>query len=701
MFPYCICMGMINILNERCSKIFNKILNNKSPITIEELSNLLGVSSRTIRYDLDNIDNYLKEHDLKILTRKPNKGISFTVPKEEKQKILEIFRDTDNNYYIMSQTERVLNIFYILLGLNEYITIQKLSDLLKVSKATVQNDMKLLKSYINTKTEYIETVKGKGIRLVGNETKLRQIASKKLLAHLSHNEANVDLFRLFSDISVLSIQNFVREAEKQMNTVFSEDKFNNLVIHLIIAIKRIKTGKDILMDSMELKHLSNTPEFAIVSSITNSLEKQFNIEIPKSEIGYITIHLLGNNFFNENVKNELYLQKIVIILIEKTSKLYEFPFEYDNGLYDNLLQHMQSFIYRVQHNILIKNPLLAEIKNKYSDLFLCIKQVVQFLDDEYKITVNDEECGYLCIHFMTSYERMKHCKEHKARVLLVCATGIGTSKYVLNKLQSMFDFETVGTTSLHNAYEYIVNESLDLVITTVPLQSVPVKSILVQPFLTEKNISEISAFFAKYNYNKPIKNKKSLPINDIMNLVEKYYRIDNKNMLKQNLMNLLQEYSIQKLSFMDLLGKDRIVVQADIASWQEAISLGGKLLKDEGYIEENYIKDMIDNVNNFGEYMILAPKIVMPHASMKDNVNKTGFSLVITKEPVEFGKSKNKAQIFITLAAVDKEQHTQALKEIMYLLDDDEIIYSILQSTTKEEIEYILKTNIKKYLDNQ
>ena len=131
------------------------------------------------------------------------------------------------------------------------------------------------------------------------------------------------------------------------------------------------------MDSMELKHLSNTPEFAIASSITNSLEKQFNIEIPKSEIGYITIHLLGNNFFNENVKNELYLQKIVIILIEKTSKLYEFPFEYDNGLYDNLLQHMQSFIYRVQHNILIKNPLLAEIKINIVIYFM-YKQVVQF-----------------------------------------------------------------------------------------------------------------------------------------------------------------------------------------------------------------------------------------------------------------------------------------------------------------------------------
>ena len=60
--------------------------------------------------------------------------------------------------------------------------------------------------------------------------------------------------------------------------------------------------------------------------------------------------------------------------------------------------------------------------------------------------------------------------------------------------------------------------------------------------------------------------------------------------------------------------------------------MGGDLLKDEGYIEERkYIKDMIDNVNNFGEYMILAPKMVMPHASMKDNVNKTGF-IIILKE---------------------------------------------------------------------
>lgn len=692
-------MRMINILNVRCSKILNKILNTKNPIKIEELSKIFHVSSRTIRYDLDHIDDYLKENNLDILTRKQNRGITFTTSTEIRQKLLNIITYTNDNYYIMSQEERILHIFYILLGSNDYITVQQLSDFLKVSKTTVQSDIKLLKSYINTKTEYIETVKGKGIRLIGDETALRQIASKKLLSHLSYNETNIDLLRLFSDIPVLCIQNFVRNAEKQMNTIFSEDKFNNLVIHLIIAIKRIKMGKDIIMDNIELKHLSNTPEFSVASSITNAIEKQFHISIPKSEIGYITIHLLGNNFFNENIKNELYLQKIVIILIEKISKLYKTPFEYDDSLYDNLLQHMQSFIYRVQHNIAITNPLLPEIKNKYFKLFKCIQKAVTFLYDEWNIIVNEEECGYLCIHFMTSYERMKHCKESKARVLLVCATGIGTSRYVLNKLQSIFDFDAVGTSSLHNAYERIINENLDLVITTVPLKSIPIKSILVQPFLTEKNINELSNFFAQYNYNKPIQNKKNLPINDIVTLVEQYCHIENKHLLKQDLLNVIKEHSVQNLSFIELLGDDRILVQVDTKCWEDVITIGGKLLQKDGCIQENYIHDMINSVNKFGNYMILSPKVAMPHASMNNNVYETGFSLIITKEPIVFGKNNTSVQIFIILAATDKIKHIQALKEIMYLFENEKIMSLLLSATTSEEVRYILKKYTKKYIN--
>ena len=671
MFPYIIGLEVIVILNERCYQVLNKILNSHQYLKIEDLSRSFGVSARTIRYDLDRIDDYLEENGLKKLQRKPNEGISYDISGLEREMLQKNLAGIGTYQYVLSQQERILHIFYILLGTKEYCTLQKLADILNVSKATAQNDIKLLKMYINTKTEYIETVKGKGIRIVGDETALRKNASNKLLAYFSADLPATELFRLFNDISIARIQDFVRTAEKQLHTNFSDDKFNNLVIHLIIAIKRIKTGKDIIMERTELNHLSNTPEFAVAASIVNSLEKEFKISIPKSEIGYITIHLLGNTLFNEGIERNLFLQRIVFLLIEKVSALYEFNFEYDDTLYENLAQHIQTFMYRIEHNITVNNPLLSDIKKKYPILFDCVKKAVVFLSKEWQIQINDEECGYVCIHFMTSYERVKHRQEHKPRVLLVCATGIGTSKYILTKLQSIFDFEVKGTASLHNAYNDIANKELDLVISTIPLKPVAVKCILIQPFLTEQNINELSMFFARYNY------KQQIDIPDKIRM--------NKS-LRERYNNQLENPSL-----IELLDYDRIIVGADIENWQQAVEIGGNMLLKDGCITKKYIFNMIDNINNLGNYMILAPNVAMPHAQMDENVKQTAFSLVIGKNPVPFGKDEDFVQIFVILAATDKEKHTRALKELMFLLESETGITALLNAATKEDIINILE----------
>lgn len=648
----------------------NKILSSHHPLKIEELSNYFNVSPRTIRYDLDRIDDYLQEKHFNKLVRIQNKGISFGGNSTVKEKLLQNLTNIDTYNYILSQQERILHIFYILLGTKEYCTVQKLANILNVSKTTIQNDIKILKTYINTKTEYIETIKSKGIRLIGNESDLRKNASNKLLAHFSSNLSNLELVRLFSDISIIRIQDFVKNAEKQLHTNFSDDKFNNLVIHLIIAVKRIKTGKDIVMKETELNHLSNTSEFSVAASIVNSLEKEFNISIPKSEIGYITVHLLGNTLFNERTENNLFLQKIVFKLIERVSSLYSFHFEFDDSLYENLFLHIQAFVYRLEHDIKINNPLLADIKAKYPSLFNCIREAVKFLHTDCNIRINDAECGYLCIHFMTSYERVLYRSEHKPRVLLVCATGIGTSKYILHKLQSMFDFEIKGTASMHDAYDSIANKELDLVISTIPLKSVGVKSILIQPFLTEQNINELSMFFAKYNYKRQINNADNLLLNS-----------DFAEALKKN--------QHDNLSFIELLNYDRILVRAEAQNWQEAIKLGGDMLLKDGCITKQYITNMIDNVNTLGNYMILAPKVAMPHAQIDNSVRQTGFSLVILKEPVPF--SRETVQIFVILAAIDKKKHTRALKDLMFLLEQENSISSLLNASTKETVIDILK----------
>ena len=100
---------------------------------------------------------------------------------------------------------------------------------------------------------------------------------------------------------------------------------------------------------------------------------------------------------------------------------------------------------------------------------------------------------------------------------------------------------------------------------------------------------------------------------------------------------------------------------------------------------------MIKNVNALGTYMILAPKVAMPHAQIDDSVRQTGFSMVILKNPVPFGKERIPVQIFVVLAAVDKKKHTQALKDLMFLLEHKSGISSLLRASSKKAVVEILK----------
>lgn len=65
------------MLNKRCSQLLYKIINSNEPLNIIQFSEIFGVSNRTVRYDLDKVDDFLRSIKLPQLQRKPNRGISY------------------------------------------------------------------------------------------------------------------------------------------------------------------------------------------------------------------------------------------------------------------------------------------------------------------------------------------------------------------------------------------------------------------------------------------------------------------------------------------------------------------------------------------------------------------------------------------------------------------------------------------------
>lgn len=551
------------MLNKRNSNILNFIINSKNPVTTKELADSFHVSERTIRYDLDNIDYFLSENKLEVLDRKPSVGISYKVSPQELKKISSVFNDIDNYDYAMSQEERVKYIICELLQNNNFITIDKLSEELSVSKGTILKDIEFCKEWMEKNSLKLKSIRGKGMKAVGEEKHLRKAATKifdesfdtiELLEVLKENfckkeNTNINIFinKLFKDIDIAYIEKCISIAENQMEATFSDDAFNALLIHLAIAVKRIQLGKDIIMDKEELKALRKIKEFSVASAIAKMLEDKFNIIVPEEEIGYVTIHLLGSNVTTvEELDKDNWLEIRIMAskLIEEMENNTGCYLKHDKQLFNGLLQHLRPAIYRLIHDIEIKNPLIEEIKESYKKVFSAVKTSIGFIEKKYLKEFSDEEVGYLTLHFQASIENNKDKDIKKPDVLVVCATGIGTSKMVSARLQTLFDINIVDTISYREVEKALDKHSVDVIITTVPLKLKGIRCVQVNPFLSEKNISELNLIFSKLYSNKKGNSKDNgkanLNIDELIEVIKGSTDINNLDKLKNDLKEYLQ-----------------------------------------------------------------------------------------------------------------------------------------------------------------
>ena len=131
------------VLNKRQINIIEFLQNNSQWTTIENISKVFDVSSRTIRNDLDCIDCLLKEYDSK-LERKTKVGVKLITKQGES--INHIIKGYKNK--LCSPEERVLIIALFLL-IKENATIEELSEYMEVSKNTLVSDLKLVESMLN------------------------------------------------------------------------------------------------------------------------------------------------------------------------------------------------------------------------------------------------------------------------------------------------------------------------------------------------------------------------------------------------------------------------------------------------------------------------------------------------------------------------------------------------------------------------
>ena len=127
--------------------------------------------------------------------------------------------------------------------------------------------------------------------------------------------------------------------------------------------------------------------------------------------------------------------------------------------------------------------------------------------------------------------------------------------------------------------------------------------------------------------------------------------------------------------------------------WQEAIRKSAALLLEKGYIEPRYIDEMINNIEEFGPYMIISKGFALPHSKVEFGSLKLGMNLIRLKEPVCFGNdTANPVEYVCCLSAVDGKTHLRAFFNLVNILKKTSFKEELHKcSSSREAAELIVK----------
>jgi hypothetical protein len=539
-FPY-------NRLNE----IFDYVRQDNI-ISANRLASLLHVTDRTIRSDIQIINEILEKNGSKIkLKRKTGYYIEINDQEKYNAFLYSIKQNKMNNLELDTSQDRIKYLLNILLYSNNYISLDDLADKIYVSKNTLQNYIKTLKNiFLKYNLEYISKT-NVGIKVIGNENDKRKCLVENVLSFNFQNYVTgftKDEYTLFEGIDLDLLKQIIANKLTVAQIKTNDFNFKNLIIHFALMISRIQFDCYINTNNA-IKIDDNYANF--INDIAKEIEEAFDITISEGEKKYIYSHLVANTRLNDLVSNDNKIKALVEELLNNIYYDYNFDLRNDEILSHDLFLHFKSILNTKSLALNKRNPLLNTIKANFPLAFditlTCITKI--FNKPPYILT--EDEIGYVSLHVGAAIERCFSGSLQRKSVILVCGSGQATTRMLEARLNIFFKDKImiVHRASYNEFINYTKREllNIDFVISTIPLKSNYVPTITVDFSLNNQNIEDISKFLTSISLDKMKKSNKFFDKNLFLHLD----KIESKETLLKQMCHLMEEQNIVDNDYFD------------------------------------------------------------------------------------------------------------------------------------------------------
>ena len=668
-------------MRKRSTEILEKlILSNSKSMEVKKLITTYRISLKTLRTDVNEINDFLLE--AKMSPTKLNEKEKLILLEKDIMKIQDRLNHMDTYSYKMSREERQIYIIAELLMSQDYITMQNLAKKLNVSRNTILNDFETVKDYCLAFNVNVLMKSSKGI-MIECDQKDRNNLLMQIFHDLEDDYMEKSFFhqliqrKLGMKIPLEMIKEDLREYMEQQHMLVSDRVFSYVSIYLFVILNRKINKKRRTVEKLTGDTASD--------NLLNWFADKYEVSINKNDVKDFGRYMKQHDFnisSEQKEINDVELYGIIVYFLQMVGEDIECSLQSDTVLIESLLEHIRTLKnwedYDFEMPLSDELPIPKEILEKTIEKNSIILE--RYLGYPLTKEMKESIMIHICAAFVRNLEYL-----NLLEVLIVCPGSMATGKYLEAQVKNYFDFRVAAVIPSRDVEEFLKSNKIDFVISTVNVRSESVPCVKVQAQLTMNDINAIQniAFLLGRKENKSENESRYVEQNflDVMKTFLEKLDASKRDEFFDEVYALMETkiQSTGKSILAQMLDPSKIMIKQEKITWEQGILQAADILEKKGCVGSDYGKKAVENVKEYGDYIIISKGIALAHAGKKEaHVYKDGLSLVMCPEGIEFTEG-NIVYLVFCFAVAEEKDYLKLFQEIIALGKTQKKMKDILQ----------------------
>jgi mannitol operon transcriptional antiterminator len=502
-------------MDQRTQEILRILINDGKHHTFKDIAQKINTSVRTVARNMKEVYAFCKAYNVNI-KHKRGVGVSIELDHVRKSELIDRLNHT-NDKEPFSPTDRMAVMIAELLTANEPIKSYYFASNLRVASGTISRDLIEIKKWFEKNELVLYITRGNGIELNGNADFILQAKVNLLITHINtkyfyylNDESDfLEIFAMnlsfYTKEKLADLLNFhfllkvihvIDEYDPSLKKRLADLYYIRFVILITLIIEKMEAQPE-ENDIYPSKVMDKKETFEYIKELIRLINNELEVKMTNKDI--VTIY---NNFVSSKVRHPYPIDKgsldnrtmkITLKLIELIQNDLNIQLIEDQDLLERLNLHLKLMLMRKEMKIKVTENIIDHIKNDYEFVFSIVKKHLGNIFFGTNV-LDDEEVSFITLHFAASIMRIRS-RAQIIKAVVVCMSGIGTSYMLVERIRGRYSsIEIADTLSVHDVNEfYLMNQGIDLIISTVYLETLLLPAVIIDPLLSADDEKEISS----------------------------------------------------------------------------------------------------------------------------------------------------------------------------------------------------------------